>query len=108
MDTAFLLGWKDTLESRSDLLCLHKNKKVDIHFVYNNNDFLISFNHGVIELNQSINHDPDLSIETTNQIIDELISGKTKLTSVPNELARITGKYKDVLFFEAILYLSSS
>ncbi|WP_186578171.1 SCP2 sterol-binding domain-containing protein [Aquibacillus kalidii] len=108
MDRHALYSWKKDLESREDLTSLYHHKKLVVCFHDQKDSWYVSFQDGTIAVLDSVDRKADITVEANDEIINSLILGGGKLTSMPNELVSVSGSYKDLLFLESILYLSNS
>lgn len=106
MEQGVLEMWKENLEKRHDLALLYKSKEINISLVDEDKSVRLSFKSGEISIDKRCSDSPDLVIETSGEIIDQLISGKEKVSNIPPNSIKISGKYRDVLFLESVFFLN--
>ncbi|KGX85793.1 hypothetical protein [Pontibacillus litoralis] len=107
MNLQSLFCWKDRLEQRKDLVPLLSGKSIVIHFRHQEGVAFVHIDQGKCHINTEQYQTVHVTIEAEPSLLEELWDGNHLLLAFPDSVIRRQGRYKDLLFVEAVFRLAA-
>ncbi|MBH0231013.1 hypothetical protein [Halobacillus yeomjeoni] len=102
----FVYDWVTQVNDRNDLLPIWRERNLDLVLQTEHQSVNVAIDHSGVSLRPS-QKDEAIFLKAPEDIIEELLRGEKKLTSISSNNCHIEGAYNHILFVESLLFLSS-
>lgn len=102
----FIYEWAALVNCRHDLLPTWRERKLEVVIQIGHHAIFLLIDQSGVHFKSNVEGKGHVLLKSSANIMKELFTGETKLTSLPDTLVNVQGTYRNVLFMESLLLLS--